>query len=104
MKKTSGLSLVPSFPVLLPLPVPAHGALERLLSRVHDDVVQQRLSRRELLLAHRADEELFPRVEALVLGEVALPLEAAAALLAFVRRCLLALFLEIIDSNSAPVV
>ena len=76
------------------LPVATEGALEWLLPSVYDDVVQESLSGDELLAADGADQQLLAGVEPHVLGQVTLPLEAFTALLAFVCRGVLTLFLQ----------
>ena len=56
-------------------PVSAHRTAEWLLARVDHDVVQEGLARGELLVADRADQQLVPGVDPLVLLHVPLPLE-----------------------------
>ena len=58
-------------------------------------VMKKRLSRGELLVAHRADEELFSGVEPAMLGQVPLPLETLAAVIALECGCLSALHLNL---------
>lgn len=56
-------------------PIPTHRTAEGLLSRVDHDVMQQGLARGELLVADRADQQLVPSVDPLVLLHVPLPLK-----------------------------
>ena len=56
-------------------PVTAHRALEGLLSGVDHHVVEERLPGGELLLTDRADQQLLPGVDPLVLLHAPLPLE-----------------------------
>ena len=70
----------------------AERALERLLPRVHDHVVQQGLPRDEVLAAHAARQHLLPGVEPHVQVQVPLPQVGLSAILAL-KVGLLCLFL-----------
>lgn len=72
--------------------------MERLFSSVNYHVMEERLSRRELFITHRANQKLLSSVEATMLGQVPFPLESFAAIIALECGCLSSLDLNLMIS------
>ena len=76
-------------------PISAESTREWFFPSVYNYVMEERLSRGELLIADRANKKLLSSVEPTMLGQVPFPLETFAAIIALKCGCLSSLHLNL---------